>query len=484
MKAIDNADLTTDARTGALRVLQSFHTLAMVEELSSRLKKETNDLRARGLFTALCRLYYQEGPWKGDSWGTRPDTTGPYYQRETWEQSPAIATALKDALSAASGDAATHYFAELQRHSIRLDGGIEKLLALVKSDPKLIPIVAAQLAKSDQVSAEAVPFLVQAAEGQDFSADVRSHAVIALAKANQAEGMPAILRGLLTLEKQARGKKDFDAARDAVLNASKLENHLDRLAELTEDKELGKWADAVLLSLSAKGSTEGRARANQLLDAAWANPARRVQVLAAVTEARFLAYRGKVLAAATDADKSVAAAAKQTAAALKFDKPPFEIKGPKIGAQKPEDVVAAVVQEKGDKAYGEELFVRLSCVKCHTTSKDEPPRGPYLGTIASTYKRKDLAEAVIFPSKTLAQGFVTNQFLLADGRVITGFVTQEAADKVTFRDVDGNEKSIAVEDIEERRKLPTSIMPEGIAKELTVKELASLIDFIEGLAKK
>jgi putative heme-binding domain-containing protein len=126
----------------------------------------------------------------------------------------------------------------------------------------------------------------------------------------------------------------------------------------------------------------------------------------------------------------------------------------------------------------------MSCVKCHTTRKDQPPRGPFLGTIANTYKREALAEAILIPSKTLAQGFVTNVFALEDGTTVTGFVVSEAADKVTIRNADGVEREIPTESIDERVKQNVSLMPDGIVKELTIRELASLIDYLESLPKQ
>ena len=39
------------------------------------------------------------------------------------------------------------------------------------------------------------------------------------------------------------------------------------------------------------------------------------------------------------------------------------------------------------------------------TSADQPPKGPYLGNIAQTYKRPELAQNILEPSKTIAQGF-------------------------------------------------------------------------------
>ncbi len=84
----------------------------------------------------------------------------------------------------------------------------------------------------------------------------------------------------------------------------------------------------------------------------------------------------------------------------------------------------------------------------------------------------------------MAQGFVTHVFALDDGKVVTGFVVTEAADKVTIRNADGVELEIPTQSIDERTKQNVSLMPEGITKELTIRELSSLIDYIESLPKQ
>jgi putative heme-binding domain-containing protein len=139
---------------------------------------------------------------------------------------------------------------------------------------------------------------------------------------------------------------------------------------------------------------------------------------------------------------------------------------------------------KGDVGLGEQLFTRQTCVACHTTSQDQPQKGPYLGNIAQTYKRPDLAENILDPNKTIAQGFATNIFTLKDGSQNLGFVTRESADEVTIRNVAAQEFTYKVKDIAKRDTLPTSLMPIGLVNNLTVKEFASLLDYLESLAKK
>jgi len=106
------------------------------------------------------------------------------------------------------------------------------------------------------------------------------------------------------------------------------------------------------------------------------------------------------------------------------------------------------------------------------------------GMAAALAELQFLAEAVLLPSKTLAQGFATNVFLLNSGKVLTGFVVKEAADKVTIRDAEARETVIPVASIDERSTSPVSVMPEGLVRDITVPEFASLLDYLEALARK
>ena len=133
---------------------------------------------------------------------------------------------------------------------------------------------------------------------------------------------------------------------------------------------------------------------------------------------------------------------------------------------------------------GAQIFQQATCVNCHTVSKDAPPKGPFLGNIADTYKRRELAENILLPNKTMAQGFVTNMFTMKDGSVQLGFVTQEAADKIVIRNIAAQEITLDPKLITKREKSDKSLMPEALVASISVKDFASLLDYLEDLAKK
>ena len=59
-----------------------------------------------------------------------------------------------------------------------------------------------------------------------------------------------------------------------------------------------------------------------------------------------------------------------------------------------DDVIAAVLDSAEEPARGQQLFTELGCVNCHTVKADEALKGPFLGNIATIYKRRELAESI------------------------------------------------------------------------------------------
>ncbi|MGI9241914.1 MAG: DUF7133 domain-containing protein, partial [Verrucomicrobiales bacterium] len=76
---LDASSSTPAERLGAARALMCMHTPQVVEGIITRLENEKRPDVRENLISTLCRLGHVEGEWSGSSWGTRPDTRGPYY---------------------------------------------------------------------------------------------------------------------------------------------------------------------------------------------------------------------------------------------------------------------------------------------------------------------------------------------------------------------------------------------------------------------
>lgn len=290
---------------GGLRALRELHSEAAVDGLIHKLGTVKSPELHRELFSTLARLYYEEGEWPGDWWGTRPDTRGPYYRRGTWSQTERIEQTLVDALAAADAATAKHIQEQLAKHLIeskRLSGAVE-----TAGSERSEMIDVAKLLKSQPVAPGAIGTL------------------------------------------------------------------------------------------------------------------------------------------------SVDEAIKQTLAA------------------------------QGDAALGEQLFARQACLQCHSISLGAPPIGPQLRDISKRYSRLELLQSILQPSAKIAQGFDTTAIILLDGKQHIGVVTVEGAEELTLLDQTGQTVTIPKDAIDERLKMETSAMPEGLVDSLTPEQLAGLLDYLETL---
>jgi putative heme-binding domain-containing protein len=126
---------------GALRVLQLVHQPAVVSGLIAALSDSPTPARRAGILQALARLANRDGVWRGtlaEWWGTRPDTTGPYYDPVAWEESARIRAVLTTALlqtvatAGAQADAA-RLISDLERNRV-LPAGSASLLTAMAAD--------------------------------------------------------------------------------------------------------------------------------------------------------------------------------------------------------------------------------------------------------------------------------------------------------------------------------------------------------------
>ena len=120
LKPVDTllAALDTDHRATALSVLKYIHDDKVVDTLVSRAKAKPDP----ATFATLVRLYHREGDYTQGWWGTRPDTSGPYFDRAKWSGSDRIESGLKAALGQAPSETVDLVKAILNRHKVKIDG--------------------------------------------------------------------------------------------------------------------------------------------------------------------------------------------------------------------------------------------------------------------------------------------------------------------------------------------------------------------------
>ncbi|MBX3438240.1 MAG: c-type cytochrome, partial [Planctomycetaceae bacterium] len=135
----------------------------------------------------------------------------------------------------------------------------------------------------------------------------------------------------------------------------------------------------------------------------------------------------------------------------------------------------------GNAARGATLFQKRSCAQCHG---GRAALGPDLTGAAGRFSRLDLFTAIVLPDRDVSPRYQTTLIATQDGQVHTGLVIYESVDGLVLRTSTNQTLRIETADIEERRRLTTSLMPSGLLKDLHDADLADLYAYLQTLGAK
>jgi putative heme-binding domain-containing protein len=130
----------------------------------------------------------------------------------------------------------------------------------------------------------------------------------------------------------------------------------------------------------------------------------------------------------------------------------------------------------GNPYPGKKLF-GVTCAKCHQLFG----QGGLIGPDLTTFKRDDLGNMllnVVNPSAEIREGFENLLIVTTDGRTITGFLVDKDQQVVVLRGTDGQNITIAQDQIEEMLPQRKSLMPEGLLKELSEQQVRDLFAYL------
>jgi putative membrane-bound dehydrogenase-like protein len=150
------------------------------------------------------------------------------------------------------------------------------------------------------------------------------------------------------------------------------------------------------------------------------------------------------------------------------------------GGPDPAVLLKEVPWDQGDKGRGEAIFRTRGCQTCHAV---QGALGPNLSGAASRFSREDLFEAIVNPSKDVAPPYRTTSFQLKDGQVYTGIIAFESADGYILQTGATSTVRISTPDVAAMRPSSTSLMPEGLLKDLKPGDLADLYTYLRSLGK-
>ena len=136
--------------------------------------------------------------------------------------------------------------------------------------------------------------------------------------------------------------------------------------------------------------------------------------------------------------------------------------------------------EKAGTAEKGRALYELRCGSCHRFGGIGKDVGPDLTTLSSRFKRRDILEAILWPSKVISDQYQPEMFELNDGKVLTGMVVRENATAVLLRTPENPDKPVVVNkaQIGNRASSPISMMPEALFDDLDNTQIADLLAFV------
>lgn len=136
---------------------------------------------------------------------------------------------------------------------------------------------------------------------------------------------------------------------------------------------------------------------------------------------------------------------------------------------------------EGDAEAGERIFFHSKvglCARCHLHSGRGHHIGPDLTRIHERATREWLLTAILQPSRDVAPAFRQWHIETTDGKQFVGLSLRKGSHNEDYLGVDGQPFSVKVQQIEERRESPLSLMPAGLEQQLTPEELRDLLAFL------
>jgi putative heme-binding domain-containing protein len=134
----------------------------------------------------------------------------------------------------------------------------------------------------------------------------------------------------------------------------------------------------------------------------------------------------------------------------------------------------------GSADAGRPLF-EATCAACHrfgeAIGRDV---GPDLTTIASRFKRRDVLESILWPSKVISDQYKSEMFEMKDASVLSGVVARENATQIFLRTAENPDRLVPVPkaQVANRGESKVSLMPEGLLAGKSQEEIANLLAFV------
>ena len=140
-------------------------------------------------------------------------------------------------------------------------------------------------------------------------------------------------------------------------------------------------------------------------------------------------------------------------------------------------------EKSGSAEAGRAVYEKL-CAGCHRFGAIGKDVGPDLTTLTSRFKRRDILESILWPSKIISDQYQSELLELTDGTIVAGVLVRENATALLIRTGENPDKPVVVTKARITTRAPStvSLMPEGLLDALSRDDIANLLAFVSAPA--
>jgi putative membrane-bound dehydrogenase-like protein len=141
----------------------------------------------------------------------------------------------------------------------------------------------------------------------------------------------------------------------------------------------------------------------------------------------------------------------------------------------------------GDATHGADVFrntTGANCIACHQIGEEGRMVGPPLSTVGQKLSKEQLYQAILYPNDAILMGYETWVVRTKKGETFAGLKTTDTPDQVTIKDSEGKYHDVYSEDVDRKVMQKVSLMPEGLAGAMTMRDLVDLVEYLSTLRNK
>jgi putative heme-binding domain-containing protein len=135
--------------------------------------------------------------------------------------------------------------------------------------------------------------------------------------------------------------------------------------------------------------------------------------------------------------------------------------------------------EGHDPERGERVFRRARCAACHVFGDVGRGGGPDLSTVVSRFRRREILESIVYPSRVISDQYGAYRVELRDGQSYVGMHAAESEQDLTLITATGERLVLDKLEIVSREIAHVSLMPEGLLEAMSFDDLVSLMRYLE-----